>query len=108
MSKLIQLEYDGGKIWVESSEVGYGGILEQASAIEVAEKSIEKMLGVLKPFCDGLKKSVNSLGENRPDSYSAELGLSFSGEGNVFFARFLGKPLFRLSSIGEIHEPAYS
>jgi hypothetical protein len=61
MGDLIQLEAAGSKIWVESTEVDYQGGLAPAGAMEAAEKSIEKMLEVINPFCKSLRNTVNSV-----------------------------------------------
>jgi hypothetical protein len=98
MGNLIQLEYGESKIWVESTEVGYEGGLAPAGAVEAAEKNIEKMLDVIKPFCESLRNSISSLGDNKPNSYSAEFGLNFSGEGNVFFAKVSGEATVKVTA----------
>lgn len=87
MGNLIQLEYNGNKIFIESADVGYEQGLAPAGAIETVEKNLEKMLDIIKPFCQALKNCVDSLGNNKPDSYSSEFGLSVSGEGNAFIAK---------------------
>src|SRR5262245_24664366 len=98
VGNLIQLESGDNKIWVESTEVDFEGGLAPAGALETAEKNIEKMLGVIKPFCDSLRNSVSSLGENRPNSYSAEFGLNFSGEGNIYFAKVSGEATIKVTA----------
>jgi hypothetical protein len=51
MGRLIQLEDNGGKIWVESTDVTFEGGLDPApGGVEKKEKNIEKMLEVIKPF----------------------------------------------------------
>jgi NTP-dependent ternary system trypsin peptidase co-occuring protein len=45
------------------------------------------MLEVIKLFCEALRKSINSLDDEKPYSSSAEFGLNFSGDGNLFFAK---------------------
>lgn len=61
MGRLIQLEDKDGEIWVESTDVTFEGGLDPApGAVEKAEKNLEKMLEVIKPFCDALRKSINS------------------------------------------------
>lgn len=98
MGNLIQLEYAGSKIWVESTEVEYGGGLAPAGAVETAEKNIEKMLDIIKPFCESLRRSIISLGDNKPNSYSAEFGLNFSAEGNIFFAKVSGEATVKVTA----------
>jgi hypothetical protein len=55
-------------------------------------------LDVIKPFCESLRNSLISLGDNKPNSYSAEFGLSFSGEGNVFFAKVSGEATVKVTA----------
>ena len=88
MGRLIQLEYNDGKIWVESTDVTFeGGLAPAPGGVEKAERNIEKTLEVIKPFCEALRKCIDSLGDDKPYSSSAEFGLNFSGEGNLFFAK---------------------
>lgn len=87
MGRLIQLEDNDGKIWVESTNVTFeGGLAPVPEDVAKAEKNIEKMLEVIKPFYDALRKSINSLDDDKPYSSSAEFGLNFSEDGNLFFA----------------------
>ena len=73
MSRLIQLNYNGGKILVESTDVvDYQGSLVATAGATTDEKNVEKMLEVIKPFCEALRKSVDSLGDDKPGSSSAE------------------------------------
>jgi Trypsin-co-occurring domain 1 len=98
MGRLIQLEYNGSKILVESTDVVYQeGLAPATGAIETAEKNIEKMLEVIKPSCEALRKSINSLGYDKPDSSSVEFGLNFNEEGNLFFAKVSAEASVRLT-----------
>jgi Trypsin-co-occurring domain 1 len=86
--RIIESEYNGSKFWVESTDVFFEGDLAPApGGVEKAEKNIEKILEVIEPFCEALRKCINPLGDDKPYSSSAEFGLDFSGEGNLFFAK---------------------
>jgi hypothetical protein len=98
MGRLIQLEYNGSKILVESTDAVYQeGLVPATGAIETADKNIEKMLEIIKPFCEALRKSINSLGDYKPDSSSVQFGLNFSEEGTLFFAKVSAEASVKLT-----------
>jgi hypothetical protein len=68
LGRLVELKTGDKTILVESSEVESEGVV-QAGAVETAEKNLDKLLGVINPFCDSLLKSIQGL-NNKPDSGS--------------------------------------
>jgi Trypsin-co-occurring domain 1 len=101
MGRLIQLEYNDGKIWVESTDVTFeGGLAPAPGGVEKAEKNIEKTLEVIKPFCEALRKCIDSLGDDKPYSSSAEFGLNFSGEVIFSLPKSIRKLVSKLQSTG--------
>jgi hypothetical protein len=91
MGKLVSLDAGNVTILVESTAVEGEKVVIQSGAVGLAKKNLDKMLEVIKPFCESLKKNFEALGAYKPDSASAEFGLSFSGEGNVFFVKASGE-----------------
>jgi hypothetical protein len=96
MTKLIELEADGTKILVEASDIRQEG-LEKVGIVEEAEKRLEKILEVIRPFSRSLVMNITALGDDKPDSASAEFGLSFSVEGNAFFVKAAGEATLKVT-----------
>lgn len=70
--------------------------LKQIGVAETLEKNLEKMLSVVKPFCEALMKNIQDVSP-KPKSVSAEFGLTFSGEGNVWVAKVSGEAAIKVS-----------
>lgn len=104
MGRLIEVNTSEGSILVESTDVSEPASLIkaqeeiiQAGVTEQVEKNLEKMLSVINPFCEALVKNLRSMGDYKPSSASAEFGLSFSGEGNVFFVKVSGEASIKVT-----------
>jgi hypothetical protein len=84
MRKLVEITSGNSKILVEAHDVEYKGSTTQAGG--PLDKDKDKMLEKLRPFCDSIVKYFQKL-TMKPDNASAEFGLGFSLEGNVFVAK---------------------
>jgi NTP-dependent ternary system trypsin peptidase co-occuring protein len=89
-TKLIQLTANGDQasFLVESTEVEETSGLSQATGH--VEKEFDKLLGRIKPFCESIIDNFQTL-SNKPDTASAEFGLSISAEGNLFVVKASGE-----------------
>jgi hypothetical protein len=97
MSKLIELETDsGGIILVESTLSEETGEVAQAGGIEKMREKLDDLLKVLSPLSDTILNSVEHL-PKKPDSVTAEFGLSFTVEGSIFVAKASGGASFNVT-----------
>jgi len=92
MTNLIKVKFDGAEIWIETDEEAAeaAAVPERVSVLEKAEKFIpfEKVSDTIKAYCTGLVKTFKGLEpEHSPNRISAEFGLKFSGEGNVYIVK---------------------
>ena len=95
MGKLIELESGRTTILVESADVGYQSSLVQAGGIEL-EKNLDKMMERMQPFCESIIKNFEKL-RRKPNSASAEFGLSIAGEGNLFIVKASGEATIKVT-----------
>ena len=92
MTNLIKVKFDGAEIWIETDEEAAeaAAVPERVSVLEKAEKFIpfEKISDTIRAYCTGLVKTFKGLEpEHSPNRISAEFGLKFSGEGNVYIVK---------------------
>lgn len=87
MAKIVELKSGDQTILVEASDLGYQGGVVSAGATDVAQKHLDKMLEIVRPFSESLLNTFESLSDRKPDSATAEFGIGISGEGNLFFAK---------------------
>jgi len=92
MTNLIKVKFDGAEIWIETDEEAAeaAAVPERVGVLEKAEKFIpfEKVSDTIKAYCTGLVKTFKGLEpEHSPNRISAEFGLKFSGEGNVYIVK---------------------
>ena len=90
------MEAGNSTILVESSDVGYEEELVKVGALDHVEKKINKLLETTKPVCESLLNTFESL-YKKPDSAEAEFGLSFTGEGNLFFVKASGEATLKIT-----------
>ena len=92
MGRLIQISTGRGdeKITIESTDVNESQLV-QAGVADRIEKNLQIMLNVINPICEALVNNIKSLGDNKPTSSSAEFGLNFSAEGNIYFVKAAGE-----------------
>jgi|SRR5215213_2122171 len=86
MGKLVKLETEHGSILIESSISERSGTLQQAGGISDVRKKLGDILDVITPLSESIISSVGKLSK-KPDSITAEYGLSITAEGNVFVVK---------------------
>ena len=91
MAKIVELKSGNQTILVEASDLGYQGGVVSAGATDTAQKHLDKMLEMVRPFSESLLNTFESLSERKPNSATAEFGIGVSGEGNLFFAKLSGE-----------------
>jgi Trypsin-co-occurring domain 1 len=92
MAKIIELESGKGTILVESAEVVFEG---QTRGIDL-ENNFDRMLERIQPFCESVINNFEKL-KRKPNSASAEFGLSVSGEGNLFVVKASGEATIKVT-----------
>lgn len=90
MAKLVKLETERGSILIESSISEKSGTLQQAGGIGDIKKKFEELLEVIVPISESIISSGDKL-SRKPDSITAEYGLSITAEGNLFVAKVAGE-----------------
>jgi hypothetical protein len=91
MAKLVKLESERGSILIESSISEETGTLQQAGGgISDIRKKFAELLEVIIPISESIISSGDKL-SRKPDSITAEYGLSISAEGNLFVAKVAGE-----------------
>lgn len=97
MGKLIQLKTDSESLLIESTISEKTGKFEQAGGIEqkIGTK-LSDLLKVIHPLTDSIVNSVNDISK-KPDSISAEFGLSITAEGNIFVAKATGEASLKIT-----------
>jgi Trypsin-co-occurring domain 1 len=95
MAKIIELESGKSTILVESSEVAFGDTQVQARGVDL-EKNFDRMLERIQPFCESVINNFEKL-KRKPNSASAEFGLSISGEGNLFVVKASGQATIKVT-----------
>jgi hypothetical protein len=95
VSKLVELRSPDGKttILIESSDATRGGVGQASGHLE---KQFDKMLERITPFCEAILENFRQL-KVKPDSASAEFGLSVTAEGNIFVVKAAGEASFKFS-----------
>jgi hypothetical protein len=98
MRKIVSLESEGHQVLIEADEdiqiQGEG--LKQVTSMDQIEKSLQKMLNIVTPFCNALLKNFDAL-SRKPQSATAEFGLGFSGEGNAFIVKIAAEASVRVT-----------
>ena len=92
MTNLIKVKFDEAEIWIETDEEAAEAAVvpERVGVLKKAEKFIpfEKVSDTIRAYCTGLVKTFKGLEpEHSPNRISAEFGLKFSGEGNVYIVK---------------------
>jgi len=95
MSKLVELKSPDGKssFFIESSDVKVGGV-QQASGH--MEKQFDKILEKIKPFSEAIINNFQQL-KPKPDTASAEFGLSVTAEGSIFVVKASGEASVKIT-----------
>lgn len=88
MGKLMQVDCDGIKVWVETEQelVAEPGPkrVSVSESLTKAVISFQKISDTVKAYCTSLVKAFKDLPEQlRPDKVTAEFGLKVGGEGSV-------------------------
>jgi hypothetical protein len=60
MTKIVELKAANQTILVETSDLGYQGGIVSATALETAQKNLDKMLEMVKPFSESLLTTFDS------------------------------------------------
>ena len=84
MRKLIEVKTGPGTILVETDDIKLPSEVIKAGGR--VEKNIDKMLERLQPFCESIINNFQKL-TLKPTTASAEFGLNFTFEGNVFVVK---------------------
>jgi hypothetical protein len=92
MTNLIKVKFDGTEIWIEpEGEAVKAEAPEKVGVISrVTEKIIpfEEVSDIIRAYCTALVKTFNGLKpEHSPSRISAEFGLKFGGEGNIYLVK---------------------
>jgi len=94
MSKLVKMESsDGSSFFIESSEVK-GSEIKQASGH--MEKQFDKILEKVRPFSEAIIRNFQQL-DTKPDTASAEFGLSVTAEGSIFVVKAAGEASVKIT-----------
>ncbi len=82
MAKLIEMETESGNsILIESSVSEEKGHIVEAGGIDKIRDKLDDLLKVINPLSETILNSLMHL-PKRPDSVTAEFGLSFTVEGS--------------------------
>ena|SRR5215211_322062 len=84
MRKLIEVKSGSGMILIETDDVKLPSRVAKAGGR--VDKNIDKMLEKVQPFCESIIRNFENL-TLRPTTASAEFGLNFTFEGNVFVVK---------------------
>jgi hypothetical protein len=95
MSKLVELKSPDGNtsFFIESSDLKESSV-QQASGH--MEKEFDKILEKIKPFSEAIIHNFQQL-DTKPDSASAEFGLSITAEGNIFVVKASGEASIKIT-----------
>jgi len=94
MSKLVEMKSsDGTSFFIESSEVKRNGIKQASGHME---KEFDKVLEKVKPFSEAIIRNFQQL-DTKPDTASAEFGLSVTAEGNIFVVKAVGEASVKIT-----------
>jgi len=63
MGKIVSLESEGYQVLIEANEDAQiqGEELKQVTSVDQIERSLERMLGIVTPFCNALLKTLESI-----------------------------------------------
>lgn len=89
------MTFSGGNdsFFIESSDVAESGIKQASGNLE---KQFDRVLEKVRPFSEAIIRNFQQL-ETKPDSASAEFGLSVSAEGNIFVVKASGEASVRIT-----------
>jgi len=95
MSKLVEMKFPDGNtsFFIESSDVKESGV-QQASGH--MEKQFDKILQNIRPFSEAIIHNFQQL-DTKPDTASAEFGLSVTAEGNIFVVKASGEASVKIT-----------
>jgi hypothetical protein len=96
MGKLVKLQTAHGTILIESAISEKSGSLKQAGGITDTKKKLGELLDVITPISESIISSVNKLSK-KPDSITAEYGLSITAEGNLFVVKAAGEASLKVT-----------
>ena len=78
---------------METTDVHAEGLVQVSGSVE---KNLDRLVGAVKPLSESLLEAIQSL-EKKPDSISAEFGLSFNAEGNIFVVKASGEASLKVT-----------
>ena len=86
MSKLVEIKTNESNIFMETSISEVTGTVLQPGIRRGVDKKLSELLDVIQPVTESIVESVDKL-TKKPDTVSAEFGLSVTEEGNIFVVR---------------------
>ena len=95
MGKIVAVEAGDSKIMIESTDIIYDSTVVPAGGPQL-EKNLNKMLEKLHPLCESIVTTFEGLAK-KPESGSAEFGLSFAAEGNLFVVKASGEATIKIT-----------
>ncbi len=97
MGRLIEFKTDSGIVLIESATGEKPGRTTRALGVEKKiGKKLSDLIEVIQPMTETIIESIDRL-DKKPDSISAEFGLSISGEGNIFVVKAAGEASLRVT-----------
>jgi len=94
---LVSLKAGKGTVLIESAVSERTGRIQQAGGIsEKINKQLSELLEIVQPITQSILESVQNLSE-RPDTISAEFGLSVTAEGNIFVVKVAGEGTLKVT-----------
>ena len=96
MGKLVKLQTAHGTLLIESAISEKSGTLQQAGGISDTKKKLGELLDVITPISESIIGSVDKLSK-KPDSITAEYGLSITAEDNLFVVKAAGKASLKVT-----------
>jgi hypothetical protein len=97
MAKLVSLKAGKGTVLIESAVSERTGRIQQAGGVsKKIGKQLSELLEIVQPITESILESVQNLSE-RPDTISAEFGLSVTAEGNIFVVKVAGEGTLKVT-----------
>jgi hypothetical protein len=95
MGKLLKLQTEHGLVIVESS-VSESGIVQQAGGITDVKKKLVDVLDIITPISESIISLIGKLSK-KPDSITAEYGLSLTAEGNLYVVKGIAEASLKVT-----------
>jgi hypothetical protein len=102
MSKLMQVKIGDATILMETSDIGTRGVI-QAGLEEKIVENFEKMFEAIKPLCESIVKTIESLGKQKPNQAQVEFGITLNGEGNLYIVKLSGEASIKVTLSWTLH-----